>query len=65
MRDAVSREPGTTRLCFDICDEPEAGDAELEQDGLRIFVEDGLREPLEGLTLDVRNEEVSPEFVFV
>jgi Fe-S cluster assembly iron-binding protein IscA len=65
MRDAVSGEHGTIRLCFDICDEPETGDAELQQDGLRIFVEDGLTEPLEGLTLDVRNEEVRPEFVFV
>src|SRR5258708_35117379 len=54
-RDAVSRKDGTIRVGFDICDGPEAGDAELEQDGLRIFVEDALKEPLEGRTLDVRN----------
>ena len=63
--DAASREHGTIRLCFHICDEPETSDAELELDGLRIFVEDGLRQPLEGRTLDVRNEEARPEFVFV
>jgi Fe-S cluster assembly iron-binding protein IscA len=64
-RDAVAREPGTIRVGFDICDGPEAGDAELEQNGLRIFVEDALRKPLEDRTLDVRNEEAKPEFVFV
>ena len=64
-QDAVSRELGTIRVGFDICDGPEAGDAELEQNGLRIFVEDALRKPLEGRTLDVRNEEAKPEFVFV
>jgi Fe-S cluster assembly iron-binding protein IscA len=64
-RDAVAREPGIIRVGFDICDGPEAGDAELEQNGLRIFVEDALRKPLEDRTLDVRNEEAKPEFVFV
>ena len=63
-RDAVAREPGTSRVGFDLCDGPEAGDAELEQNGLRIFVEDALREPLEGRTLDVRNEEEGPRFIF-
>jgi hypothetical protein len=29
-----------------------------------IFVEDALREPLEGRTLDVRIEEESPRFIF-
>jgi Fe-S cluster assembly iron-binding protein IscA len=64
-QDAVSRDLGTIRVGFDICDGPEAGDAELEQNGLRIFVEDALREPPEGRTLDVRNEQAKPEFVFV
>ena len=64
-QDAVSPETGAIRVGFDICDSPEAGDAESERNGLRIFVEDALREPLEGRTLDVRNEKAKPEFVFV
>ena len=64
-QDAVSPETGAIRVGFDICDSPEAGDAELERNGLRIFVEDTLSKPLEGRTLDVRNEKAKPEFVFV
>ena len=63
-RDAVSPEDGTISVGLDVCDGPESGDAELEQDGLHIFVEDALREPLEGRTLDVRIEEESPRFIF-
>jgi hypothetical protein len=32
--------------------------------GLRIFVEDALIDPLDGRTLDVRDSEEGPEFVF-
>jgi hypothetical protein len=32
---------------------------------LRIFVEDGLKEPLDDRTLDVRNADSQPEFVFL
>jgi len=63
-RDAVSREDGAILVGLDVCDTPEAGDAELEEDGLHIFVEDALKEPLEGRTLDVQNEEESPRFIF-
>jgi len=63
-RDAVSHQDGTIRVGFDLCDGPEAGDSELEQDGLRIFVEGALSVPLEGRTLDVRNEEERPRFIF-
>jgi Fe-S cluster assembly iron-binding protein IscA len=63
-RDAVSRENGAILVSLDVCDRPEAGDTELEQDGLHIFVEDSLTEPLEGRTLDVRSEEDSPRFIF-
>jgi len=63
-RDAVSREDGAILVGLDVCDTPEVGDAELEEDGLHIFVEDALREPLEGRTLDVRNEEEGPRFIF-
>jgi Fe-S cluster assembly iron-binding protein IscA len=63
-RDAVSREDGAILVGLDVCDTPEAGDAELEEDGLHIFVEDALREPLEGRTLDVQNEEEGPRFIF-
>jgi hypothetical protein len=34
-RDAVSREDGTISVGLDICDGPEAGDAELEQPSYR------------------------------
>jgi iron-sulfur cluster assembly protein len=47
-----------------ISDEPRPGDDELEQEGLRIFVEDALIDPLDGRTLDVRDSEEGPEFVF-
>jgi Fe-S cluster assembly iron-binding protein IscA len=63
-RDAGSREDGTILVGLDVCDGPESGDVELEQDGLHIFVEDALKEPLEGRTLDVRNEEERPRFIF-
>jgi len=36
-----------------ISDRPGPNDAEFEQEGLRIFVEDALVEPLDGRTLDV------------
>jgi Fe-S cluster assembly iron-binding protein IscA len=63
-RDAGSRQDGTIRVGLDVCDRPEAGDAEFEEDGLHIFVEDAVKEPLEDRTLDVRNEEESPRFIF-
>jgi Fe-S cluster assembly iron-binding protein IscA len=47
-----SSEP-LTRIGFAISDDPYSGDEEFEQDGLRIFVEETLVEPLEDRTLDV------------
>ena len=46
-RDAVSREDGNIGINLEVCDRPEASDIELEQDGLHIFVEDALTEPLD------------------
>jgi Fe-S cluster assembly iron-binding protein IscA len=42
------------KIAFAISDDPESGDQEFEQNGLRIFVEDWLVEPLEDRTLDVQ-----------
>jgi Fe-S cluster assembly iron-binding protein IscA len=64
-RDGVPRDQNSIRVGFDICESPEAGDLELEQDGLRIFVEEGLRKPLESVTLDVQNDGSTRKFVFV
>lgn len=41
------------RIGFAISDDPDSGDEEFEQDGLRIFVEETLVEPLEDRTLGV------------
>jgi Fe-S cluster assembly iron-binding protein IscA len=43
---------------------PDPADEEFEQEGLRIFVEDTLVEPLDGLTLDARIDDKGTEFVF-
>ena len=47
-----------------ISDEPDPDDEEFEQDGLRIFVEGVLVEPLAGRTLDVRGAAEGTELVF-
>ena len=49
---------------FTITDDPDPDDEEFEQEGLRIFVEDALVEALDGRTLDVREADEGPEFVF-
>jgi len=49
---------------FAISDDPAPNDEELQQSGLRIFVEDSLVEPLDGRTLDVREGDDGPEFIF-
>jgi Fe-S cluster assembly iron-binding protein IscA len=43
---------------------PSPGDDELEQEGLRIFVEDALIDQLDGRILDVRDSDEGPEFIF-
>jgi Fe-S cluster assembly iron-binding protein IscA len=58
-----SREP-LTRIGFAISDDPYSGDEEFEQDGLRIFVEETLVEPLEDRTLDVEEADDGMRLVF-
>ncbi len=53
---------GKLVIGFAISDGPGPGDEALEQDGLRIFVEDTLVEPLNDRTLDVREANEGPEF---
>jgi hypothetical protein len=50
---------------FDFRDGPEPGDAELKRNGLRIFVENALTEPLDQRTLDVRSDRTGPALVFI
>jgi Fe-S cluster assembly iron-binding protein IscA len=47
-----------------ISDGPKSGDEEFEQDGIRIFVEDRLVEPLEDRTLDVQEGNDRMRLVF-
>jgi iron-sulfur cluster assembly protein len=49
---------------FAISEDPNPDDEEIEQEGLRIFVEDALIEPLDGRILDVREASEGPELVF-
>jgi Fe-S cluster assembly iron-binding protein IscA len=62
----VSDDSGKSALAvgFAISDEPAPDDEELQQDGLRIFIEDTLVEPLDGRTLDVRDSDEGPELIF-
>jgi len=57
---------GNLIVGFTISDEPAPDDEEFEQEGLRIFVEEALVEPLDGRTLDVQdaNEDEGLELVF-
>ncbi len=56
----IKRDPNSVAhgisIAFAIAEAPEDGDAELECDGLRIFVEDALVGALEDKTLDVRED---------
>jgi iron-sulfur cluster assembly protein len=63
-RDAMPDGPGKSGIGLQISDEPRPGDDELEQEGLRIFVEDVLIDQLDGRTLDVRDSDEGLEFVF-
>jgi iron-sulfur cluster assembly protein len=47
-----------------ISDDPDPDDEEFEQEGLRIFVEEALAEPLDGRILDVRDADEGPELIF-
>ncbi len=63
LRGVMPNESGIA-VAFAISDDPDPDDEEFEQEGLRIFVEDALVEPLDGRTLDVREADEGPEFVF-
>jgi len=52
------------KIGFAISDDPESGDQEFEQSGLRIFVENWLVEPLENRTLDVQEVDDGMRLVF-
>ena len=63
-RDALPDESGKPSVGFTISEEPDPDDWEFEQEGLRIFVEEALVEPLDGRTLDVRDANEGLELVF-
>jgi hypothetical protein len=54
-KNAIPDESGRPSVGFTFSDEPDPDDLEFEQQGLRIFVEGALVEPLDGRTLDVRD----------
>ena len=63
-RGAIPDESGKPSIDFKISNEPDPDDEEFEQEGLRIFVEDALVEPLDGRTLDVRDANDGLQLVF-
>jgi Fe-S cluster assembly iron-binding protein IscA len=63
-RDALPDESGKPSVGFTISEEPDPEDWEFEQEGLRIFVEDKLVQPLDGRTLDVRDANEGLQLVF-
>lgn len=63
-RARISERDETAAIGFVVSDKPHSGDNAFEQHGLRLFVEDSLIEPLEGRTLDVKDEEDTLELVF-
>ena len=63
-KDVTIEDNGTLAVGLDITDEPEPDDEEFEQQGLRIFVEEALVEPLDGRTLDVRDANEGLELIW-
>ena len=49
---------------FAVSDDPDPNDEEFEQEGLRIFLEEDLVEPLEGRRLDVIDANEGLKLVF-
>jgi len=49
---------------FAISDAPDPDDMEIEQEGLHVFIQDVLVEPLDGRTLDVREAADGMELIF-
>ena len=64
IRRGVAANESKISVGIAISDEPDSDDEEFEQDGLRIFVEDVLVQPLDGRTLDVREAAEGTELVF-
>ena len=64
QRGVLPNKPGQITVGIQITDEPGPGDEEFEQEGLRIFVEEALIEPLDGYTLDIRNASEGLELIF-
>jgi iron-sulfur cluster assembly protein len=62
-RRIVSNAPGGLALSYAIRNDPDPDDEEFEQEGIRIFVEDALIEPLDGHILDVREASEGLELV--
>ena len=56
QRGAAAEDRDAVTLSLAIQRNPAPSDESFEQDGLRIFVEDALVEPLDGRTLDVRED---------
>jgi Fe-S cluster assembly iron-binding protein IscA len=63
-RGAIPDDSGDVAVGLAICDEPDPNDEEFEQEGLRIFLEEDLVEPLEGRTLDVIDANEGLKLVF-
>jgi hypothetical protein len=63
-RDALPDESGKPSVGFTISEQPDPDDWEYEQEGLRIFVEDELVQPLDGRILDVRDANDGLQLVF-
>ena len=63
LRGVMPNESGIA-VAFAISDDPDPDDEEFEQEGLRIFVEDALAEPLDGRILDAREADEGLELVF-
>lgn len=61
---ALSDRSGRLAIGFTIREDPAPGDQQFEQEGLRIFIEDALVEPLDSRTLDVRDEGEGPQLIF-
>jgi Fe-S cluster assembly iron-binding protein IscA len=66
IRGAMANDSGMPTLAvgFAISEDPAPDDEQLEQNGVRIFVEDALVEPLDGRTLDVSDGYDGPELIF-
>lgn len=64
MQHTVPNDSGRQTVTVSFTNDPAPDDEEFEQNGLRVFVQDSLVEPLEDRTLDVRNADEGPELVF-